>query len=198
MWRLFALVLELNSQHCFSKGNHTMIKTLKFSQWLFTSLLLNFLIIFNSPAFAGYAIGQTVSPLILDGKDGGKVDGKAFNSKDLRDKPYLVFYVDPDEEKVNADLEQALKNEKFPEDKLGSVAIINMAATWLPNFAIATILKSKQDEFKDTIYVKDLTKAVVKQWQMADDSYSMMLLDKSGAILFKKDGKFNSERYCQV
>jgi len=73
------------------------------------------------------------------------------------------------------------------------VAIINMAATWLPNFAIASSLESKQKKYPNTIYVKDLKKVLVSGWGMGDDSYNVLILSKQGKILFYKKGTLNQD-----
>jgi len=53
-------------------------------------------------------------------------------------KVYVLFYVDPDEKDTNNEASDALDREKFPSEKFQTVGIINMAATWLPNFAISS------------------------------------------------------------
>ena len=77
------------------------------------------------------------------------------SSVELQGKVDVVFYVDPDEKDTNNEASDALDREKFPSDKFQSVGIINMAATWLPNFAISSALKDKQKRYPETIYVRD-------------------------------------------
>jgi len=48
--------------------------------------------------------------------------------------------------------------EKFSTEKTGSVVVVNMAASWLPDVMINKKLKIKQEEYKTTVYVKDLKK----------------------------------------
>jgi predicted transcriptional regulator len=70
-------------------------------------------------------------------------------------KGLCVFYVDPDEKDTNNEASDALDREKFPSEKFQTVGIINMAATWLPNFAISSALKDKQKRYPKTTYVRD-------------------------------------------
>jgi len=42
-------------------------------------------------------LGKVPSNVVIDGENGGNVNGKAWNSSMLKDKIYTVFYVDPDE-----------------------------------------------------------------------------------------------------
>jgi predicted transcriptional regulator len=82
--------------------------------------------------------------------------------------------------------------------KYASVAIINMAATWKPNFAINSALKSKQEKFPHTIYVKDMEKHVVNAWSVADDNSDIIVLDKEGDVLFYHEGKVEGEQINEV
>ncbi|WP_456381787.1 YtfJ family protein, partial [Hydrogenimonas sp.] len=113
--------------------------------------------------------GEILPHLQLSGKEGGRVDGTSFDSDTLKGKVTVLFYVDPDKKSLNEDFTEALKARRFDRSRYRSVAIVNMAATWMPNFAIAAALKRKQEKYPDTIYVKDLHKKGVKVWRMKDD-----------------------------
>ena len=107
---------------------------------------------------------------------------------------HLLFYVDPDKKDVNEAFTKALQKELFASKDFASVAVVNMAATWMPNVAIEALLKHKQEEFKRTIYVRDRAKVLVKKWSLADDNSDILLFDKSGKLIYKKFGKLsNSE-----
>ena len=75
--------------------------------------------------------------------------------------------------------------------KYGSVAVINMAATWMPNFAIQMKLESKQKDYPTTTYVKDMEKILVEQWGLADDSNDVLIFDREGKVVFSVDGQLN-------
>ena len=130
--------------------------------------------------------------VVLNGKDGGRVDGKPFDTKILERKVYLFVYADPDKKGLNEAFFDAVKAKHFDRSKYGSIAVINMAATWKPNFIIAAILKKKQKEFPDTIYVKDNRKVFVKQWQLADDDMNVLIFDH-GRLLFQKSGEMSAD-----
>ena len=117
--------------------------------------------------------------------------GTAWKSSELTGKVHAVFYVDPDEQKLNEHVEKALKQEKFPLDRYDSVAIVNMAATWIPNFLIAKRLKKKQEEHGHTTFVKDQGKALVRAWGLQDNSYNVVVFDKSGNVAWSKGGKLS-------
>ena len=91
----------------------------------------------------------------------------------------------------NNEANEALKAEDFDKQKYGSYALINMAETWLPNFALEMKLESKQKDYPDTIYVKYLDKILVKGWRLADDSSNVVIFDRQGMVVFSLDGKLN-------
>lgn len=143
-------------------------------------------------------IGNAPTPITLQDKAGGRLDGTLWSSNELKNKISVVFYVDPDEKDLNNDASEALKKENFPEDKVQSYAIINMAATWLPNFAISKSLKEKQEQYKTTIYVRDYKKTLVKKWGLSDNTSDVMAFDADGKLLFRKDGKMNPDEIKQL
>ena len=143
-------------------------------------------------------VGKIPSSLSLSGSNGGKVDGSAWKSSSLKGKVSLVFYVDPDKKDVNQAFTKALKKEHFESSKFSSIAIINMAATWMPNVALDALLKSKQKEFPRTLYVKDKKSVLVKKWGLADDNSDILLFNKEGKLLFKKFGKLSKSDIAKV
>ena len=155
------------------------------------ALLLSTLMALNLSALA---IGEVPSSVVIDGDNGGMVlDGSAWNSSSLTDKVYVMFYVDPDEKDVNSHFSKALKEKKYDRSNYGSLAVVNLAATWKPNFVIESILKSKQEEFPDTIYVKDKNSVLVNEWKVEDDASNILIFSKSGTVLFYKSGKMSVE-----
>ena len=138
-------------------------------------------------------IGQVPPKVELKEKLGGRLDGKPWSSGEMQGKVHVIFYVDPDEKDTNNPASEALDKEKFPIEKVQSYAIINMAATYMPNFLINKALKEKQERYPRTIYVRDLKKVLVQAWKMADDSSNVLAFDKKGKMIFRKDGKLNAE-----
>lgn len=134
----------------------------------------------------------------ISGDNGGRTDGKAWNSASLKGKVHIVFYVDPDKKDLNEALNHALKKRHFDRSRYGSVAIVNMAATWMPNAAIEMKLKGKQKEFPDTIYVRDRNKVLVKKWALADDNSDILVFNKKGELIYKKFGKLSSSEIASV
>ena len=148
-------------------------------------------------AFA-LTIGEVPKEVILDSKNGGRVDGTAWSSSMIKDKIYVMFYVDPDEKDTNNGFSEALKAEGYDISTFASIAIVNLAATWMPNFAIESSLKSKQKEYPHTIYVKDKRKVLVKEWGLKDDSSNIVVFGRSGKVIYTHAGKLNRNEIKKV
>ena len=136
-------------------------------------------------------VGQKPKEVVLSDENGGMAkDGSQWSSASIKDKVYVMFYVDPDEKDLNEHFSDALKAKNYRQKgAYGSIAVINLAATWKPNVIIESLLKSKQKEFPDTLYVKDKNSVLVKEWELADDNNDILIFDKDGVLLFYKAGK---------
>jgi len=144
-------------------------------------------------AWAGAEVGQVPSKVELKDNLGGRLDGKPWSSDELKGKVHVLFYVDPDEKDTNNEASEAIDKEKFPTEKFQSVAIINMAATFMPNFLISSSVKEKQEKYPRTLYLRDYKKVLVQEWKLTDDSSDILAFDKAGKIIFRKDGKLTPE-----
>jgi hypothetical protein len=138
-------------------------------------------------------LGQVPPKVELKETLGGRLDGAAWSSDELKGKVHVLFYVDPDEKDTNNEASEALEKERFPAEKFQSVAVINMAATWMPNFAISMSVEEKQKRYPRTIYVRDYQKTLVNAWKIADDSSNILALDQQGKLIFRKDGKLGPD-----
>ena len=143
-------------------------------------------------------LGQVPNLVTLEATDGGKLDGSAWNSSMLQGKIYTIFYVDPDERELNNPLADALKERNFDRKKVNSVAIINLAATWLPNMILEAKLEEKQKKFPHTIYVKDKNKVLVNAWNLDDDNSDILVFDQKGELIYKKFGKVSDTEIKEV
>jgi len=150
------------------------------------------LALFSVSLFAALPVGETAPLLDLNGKAGGRVDDSAWSSSELVGKVWVVVHADPDESDLNNAATEALKAKDYPEDVYGSTAIINMAATWKPNFAINMILERKQEKYPSTVYVRDFKNKVGKVWGLADDSNNIVVIAPSGKVLMSVDGQMSA------
>ena len=158
-----------------------------------------FVMLLPAILLAELPIGEIPPKVILNGDLGGRLDGTEWSSEELVSRKVIVlFYVDPDESELNNHVSDALKAENYPKEKYGSIGMANMAATWLPNFAINMKLKSKQEKHKETIYVKDLDKTLVKKWGLSDDNSDVIVFGKDGSVLYSVDGKFTDAQVKEI
>ena len=155
--------------------------------------------LFPTIVLAELPIGEIPLKVVLKGDLGGRLDGTQWSSEELvSGKVIVLFYVDPDESELNNHVSDALKAENYPKEKYGSIGMANMAATWLPNFAINMKLKSKQEQYKKTVYVKDLDKTLVNKWGLSDDNSDVVVFDKDGSVLYSVDGKFTDAQVKEI
>ena len=158
-----------------------------------------FIMLFPTMVLAELPIGEIPARVVLKGELGGRLDGTQWSSEELvSGKVIVLFYVDPDESELNNHVSDALKAENYPKEKYGSIGMANMAATWLPNFAINMKLKSKQEKHKTTVYVKDLDKTLVKKWGLSDDNSDVVVFGKDGKVLYSVDGKFTDAQVKEI
>jgi len=143
-------------------------------------------------------LGKVPSVLTISGENGAKIDGSAWKSSMLKGKVHVLFYVDPDKKDLNNAFADALKAKNFNRKNFNSVAIINLAATWIPNAILETMLKKKQKQFPDTIYVKDKKKLLVNKWHLADDNSDILIFDKKGKLIYQKFGKVTKSEIKDV
>ncbi len=159
---------------------------------IFSSLFISTLTLF------ALTVGEVPKAITLSGDNGGSVDGTDWNSSMLKEKVHVLFYIDPDKKEDNDAFIDALHAKNYDRNNYGSVAIINLKATWLPNFAIEKKLKAKQEEFPNTLYVKDKTKYLVSKWEIADDSANVLIFDKAGLLIYSHTGAMSSEEIQQA
>ena len=154
--------------------------------------LLVILLFLGGNLFSTLPVGKVPAKLTLSDKDGGRIDGTAWSSSELVGKVWVLVYADPDESDLNEAATEALKAKDYPEAVYSSVAVINMAATWKPNFLINTILKGKQKKYTKTTYVRDMNKVLVNTWGLADDSNDILVFDSNGTVIFSFDGQLGA------
>ena len=168
------------------------------TRWSIVMVSVMCLVSWMAKAEALVEIGKEPPKVLLAGDEGGKVTGGDWQSDSLRGKVHLLMYVDPDVSELNNEFVDALEACKFDHARFSSVAVVNMAATWLPNIAIEAKLKSEQERFPQTTYVKDFKKVLVQKWGVADDNSDVLLFDKNGKLLFRYDGKLDKSKIDEV
>ena len=168
------------------------------TRWSIITICVMCMVSWIARAEALLEVGKEPPKVVLAGNEGGKVTGGDWQSDSLHGKVHLLMYVDPDESELNSEFVDTLDACKFAHDRFATVAVVNMAATWMPNMAIEAKLKSKQERYPHAIYVKDFKKVLVQKWALADDNSDVLLFDKSGKLLFRFDGKLDKSKIDEV
>ena len=146
-----------------------------------------------STVFADIKLNEVPEEVLLEKDLGGLISGEKFSTSIIKEKVYLFFYIDPDVKDLNNEFTEFIKAKKYDRSKYNSIVVINLDATWIPNFAIESGLEKKQKNFPHTIYVKDNKKVFVNKWNLKDDDYNVLLFNKNGELLFKKSGLISKE-----
>jgi len=133
--------------------------------------------------------GEKIPYVELVGDNGGYLDVSKWKSTDMDAKVNIIFYVDPDLKDLNDDFARALQKLHLSSQELKVFVIINMQASWIPNVLIDSVLASKQKEFPEAHYVKDNNRVLVKHWDLEDNNYDLLMVDKQRNILFSYTGK---------
>ena len=111
----------------------------------------------------------------------------SWNSHSLEGRVVALFYIDPDEKDMNSKFSALVEKKGYDKSIFVKVAIINLNATWKPNFVIEKLLASHQKDFPDTIYLKDKKSLLVEKWGLKDNSADVLIFSKEGKLLFYKD-----------
>ena len=104
--------------------------------------------------------------------------------------------MDPDEKDLNEKASDALGEDQTLDKareagKSASYAIINMAATWLPNVVLKGLIEDSQKEHPNTNYIFDMNEILHKKWNIATDNNDVIVLDQAGKVVFSKDGELS-------
>ena len=134
----------------------------------------------------------------LSGENGGRLDESPWKSDEVVGKVTAIFYVDPDLKDLNAKFSEALQAKKYSKEKFQSIAIINMKATWAPNFAIRSSLRKKQKQFPHTLYLRDRKRHLISAWGIPDEQYNVILTDAMGTVIYKFYGEMKEDEIAQA
>lgn len=147
-------------------------------------------------------VGSTIPTVEVMPKNGGYVSGGTFNSTDFLGQVNTVMFVDPDKsddgKALNDAIKKAADSKIIDRDKMKSFALIDLKSTWKPNFIIASILNGKQKKFPKTNFVKDDNHIIKNAWDMSEDTYTCIIIDKEGTVLFAQKAPFAQHHIDEV
>jgi hypothetical protein len=130
-------------------------------------------------------IGETLPEITLEKDHGGNSSNHSWHSKTLEGKVHVLLYMDPDERKEVMTFLDKLIKQNYSHEDYSTVAIVNLAATWMPNAILETMLGKKQKELQNTEFIFDKSKYLIEKWQLKDDASNILVLDKSMKVLYQ-------------
>ncbi|MDH5465100.1 MAG: YtfJ family protein [Thiovulaceae bacterium] len=158
------------------------------------------ILVLSTFAFAGIKVGEVPTATVIETKDGGYVTGSAFDSTVLKGKISVLMYVDPDEKSDGEALNDALDilGKTLTSKVYQKYLIINMDDTWKPNFVINKLLKSRQKDHPEDLYVTDESSVLGVAWGLEHDAYNCVISNEKGRVIYYEKGPFSKEEIQKV
>jgi predicted transcriptional regulator len=157
---------------------------MKKSLWIVFLVLLWFV----SPAAAvELKVGDSASDFRLKDSLGKEY---TLASPELKGRVVYFNYADPGSKDVNKHVDDALKQDTGLDRKTryAGFGIANMKASLLPNFAIAKVVKSKQQETGAVILLDD-NYIILNNWGLKNRTSNVIVLDKERICRYIYKGK---------
>jgi len=112
------------------------------------------------------------------------------NSPELKGRVLYFNYSDPGSKDMNKHVDDTLKSDPGLDRKKSYVGlgIANMKASLLPDFAIARVIKSKQQETGATIFLDD-NYVILNSWGLKNKVSNIVVLDKERICRYIHKGK---------
>jgi len=121
------------------------------------------------------------------------------NSPELKGRVVYFNYSDPGSKDMNKHVDDALKQDKGLDRKKSYVGfgIANMKASFLPDFAIAKIVKSKQQETGAVIFLDD-NYIILNAWGLTNKVSNVVVLDKDRICRYIYKGRVPSAEMTKL
>ncbi|MDP7036696.1 MAG: YtfJ family protein [Candidatus Marinimicrobia bacterium] len=113
-------------------------------------------------------------------------DGNLFTMDDWAGKIMGVSYVDPDESEMNEEFSDRVKkaidvDSLISRDSFKGIGIADCASSWKPDFLIKAIGGRKAKKYETTVLF-DSDAILRKSWNLYEDSYNIIILDKDRIV----------------
>ena len=113
-------------------------------------------------------------------------DGNIFTMENWSGKILQINYVDPDESEMNEEFNDRVKkaidlDSLISRDSFKGIGIADCASSWKPDFLIRAIGGRKAKKYETTVLF-DFDAILRKSWDLNEDSYNIVILDKSRIV----------------
>ena len=120
-------------------------------------------------------------------------DGNIFTMENWSEKILQINYVDPDESEMNEEFNDRVKkaidvDSLISRDSFKGIGIADCASSWKPDFLIQAIGGKKAKKFETTVLF-DYSAVLRKSWNLDEDSYNIIILDKDRIVRGLYKGK---------
>ncbi|MBD1576339.1 MULTISPECIES: YtfJ family protein [Vibrio] len=100
---------------------------------------------------------------------------------------------------MNAPLMDAITNEHFPESDYQTTTVVNQDdAIWGTGALVKSSTEDGKKDFPWSSMVLDTDGVVAKAWQLDDGTSTIIVQDKSGRVLYNKQGKLTEQDIASV
>jgi predicted transcriptional regulator len=142
--------------------------------------------------FAEVDMETPLTAVTLEGDNGSYYTGEAWDSSMLQGKTTMLMYVDPDEKNKGEVFKPTI--EAFERDldfnKFQILVILNLNATWKPDFVIRSLMKSKLTDYPKRTYILDTNSVLVKEWGLTDNEYNTLVINDESKVIYSHSGKW--------
>lgn len=144
-----------------------------------------------SCASAELKVGDRATNFILKDSLGKEY---TLNSPEFQGRVVYMNYADIGSKDMNKHVDDTLKNDPGIDRKKNYVGfgIANMKASIVPDFIIASVIKSKQQETGATILLDD-NYIILNSWGLTNNVSNVVVLDKKRICRYIYNGKLPSE-----
>ncbi|MFG1172909.1 YtfJ family protein [Erwiniaceae bacterium CAU 1747] len=150
--------------------------------------------------------GKPIVPIEIDDRgelvlSGDKIHYRKWDSSKLAGKIRLVQYIAGrrSAKKKNAILIKAVKAASFPGDRFQPTTIINTDDEFPgTGFFVVSKVEKNQRHYPWAQFIIDGEGVGRKAWQLAEDSSTIVVLDREGRIQWAKDGALTTNEVFQV
>lgn len=102
------------------------------------------------------------------------------------------MYVDPDEKNKGEVFKPTIEafERDLDFDKFQILVILNLNATWKPDFVIRSLMKSKLTDYPKRTYILDTNSVLVKEWGLTDNEYNTLVINDESKVIYSHSGRW--------
>ncbi|MGE5500149.1 MAG: hypothetical protein ACM3Q2_18910 [Syntrophothermus sp.] len=106
----------------------------------------------------------------------------------LGEKVTVIFYVDPDVQRLTRPVSDALEEIKFSLERNAFIGIVNCKETWLPNPLIRMKARKEQELHPKSVILMDNDRLLARAWKLGDcnNKFVLLIIGTDLRVLYNK------------